>query len=69
MSKLPHADQLQSELIRAMTPGRRLEIAHDLYRTAWEIKAGWLRTQYPDWSEAEIQRLTRRIFLTGYAGA
>lgn len=65
MSPIEH---IQANLIRQMTPGRRLEIAADLYRTAWEIKLAALRQQHPDWSEARIQRAVRRVFQTGYAG-
>jgi hypothetical protein len=32
------AEEHQAQLIRAMTPYRRLEIAQDLYATAWKIK-------------------------------
>ena len=66
---LTNAEQLQNELIRRMTPGRRLEIAHELYRTAWQLKEAGLRRQYPDWSEEEIRAKCRRVFVTGYAGA
>lgn len=63
------AEQLQNELIRRMTPGRRLEIAQELYRTAWQLKEAGLRRQYPDWSDAEIRAKCRLVFITGYAGA
>lgn len=63
------AEAIQTALIRKMTPGRRLEIAQSMYNTAWEFKAAWLRSQHPDWSEEEVQQTTRRIFVTGYAGA
>jgi hypothetical protein len=46
-----------------------LEIAQSLYDTAWEIKAAALRKQKPDFSEEDIQRQVRHIFVTGYAGA
>ena len=62
------AEAIQASLIRQMTPHRRLEIAQSLYDTAWQFKAAWLRTQHTDWSEADIQRVTRRIFVTGHAG-
>lgn len=68
----PHvreAEDLQAALIRKMTPGRRLEIARDLYETAWNLKKAGLRAQHPDWSEQQIAAKLRRVFLTGYAGA
>lgn len=72
ISALPHvceAEDLQAALIRKMTPGRRLEIARDLYETAWNLKKAGLRAQHPDWSEQQIAAKLRRVFLTGYAGA
>lgn len=66
---MPSAESIQNDLIRQMTPRRRLEIAHSLYQTAWHFKAAWLRARHSEWSEADIQRLTRRIFITGHAGA
>ena len=63
------AEKFQEDLIRRMTPGRRLQIAQELYDTAWQIKEAGLRRQYPDWSDDAIRAKCRRIFLTGYAGA
>jgi hypothetical protein len=28
----------QDEMIRAMSPGRRLEVAEELYETAWQLE-------------------------------
>ena len=64
-----NAEKLQDELIRKMTPGRRLEIARNLYEMAWNLKRAGLRTQHPEWSEQQIAAKLRRVFLTGYAGA
>jgi len=63
------AEEIQTALIRQMTPQRRLAVARELYETAWQIKKGSLRRQHPDWSEQEIHAKCRRVFLTGYAGA
>lgn len=67
-SHAKHAENIQNALIRNMTPARRLSIAMDLYRTAWEIKKSGLRHLHPDWTEEAIEARTRRIFQTGYAG-
>jgi len=63
------AEKLQDELIRRMTPARRLEIARGLYETAWRIKEAALRQQFPDWPEEQLQARLRHIFVTGHAGA
>lgn len=63
------AQQAQNEIIRAMSPARRLEVARELYETAWQIKAAGLRRQHPDWSDEFLLAKLRRVFVTGYAGA
>ena len=68
----PHVHQgkqAQDEILRAMSPGRRLQIAQELYETAWQIKAAGLRRQHPDWPEEFLLAKLRRVFVTGYAGA
>ena len=65
---LTNAEEIQNDLIRKMSPARRLETALSLYRTAWDIKKSGLRSMHPDWTEAALEARTRRIFVTGYAG-
>jgi len=65
---IAEVERRQDEIIRRMTPRRRLEIAIALYRTAWDYKQAWLRGQHPDWSAEQVASATRRIFLTGHAG-
>jgi hypothetical protein len=68
----PHvhqAQQAQDEILRSMSPGRRLQVAQELYETAWQIKAAGLRRQHPDWPEEFLLAKLRRVFVTGYAGA
>jgi hypothetical protein len=52
-----------------MTPGRRLQVASELYEMAWKLKAAGLRRQHPAWPEEQIFAKVRRVFITGYAGA
>lgn len=52
-------------ILRAMTPAQKLAAAEDMYRAARAIKAAALRRQHPDWSEEEIRRKVRDIFLHG----
>ena len=56
----PSPEQLA--IYRRMTPERRLALAEGLYWTAREMKAAWLRTLHPDWSEAQVWREVTRIF-------
>src|ERR1041385_2059178 len=50
-------------ILRAMTPAQKLAAAEDMYRAARDIKAAALRAQHPDWSEEEVRRKVREIFL------
>ena len=68
LAHLQKADSVQKDLIRKMSPARRLETAFSLYKLAWDIKISALRTLNPDWSQDELEARTRRIFVTGYAG-
>jgi hypothetical protein len=63
------AERVQEEIIRKMTPARRLEVARGLYKTALKLKAAGLRHLNPDWPEEQILAKVRRVFLTGYAGS
>jgi hypothetical protein len=63
------AERRQDEIIRAMTPGRRLQVASELYEMAWKLKAAGLRRQQPAWPEEQIFAKVRCVFITGYAGA
>jgi hypothetical protein len=57
----------QKRIYQSMTPEQRLKIALDLYDSARELKAGSLKARHPDWTEEQIQKTVREIFL--YAAA
>jgi hypothetical protein len=52
----------QLAIFRRMTPARRLSLAEQLYWSARELKAAWLRSQHTDWTEDQIAREVRRLF-------
>jgi len=53
------------EILRQMTPERRLALAEGMYRTAHNMKAAWIRQQHREWSEAQVAAEVARIFLNG----
>ena len=55
--------RIQDEILRKMTPARKLELAMDLYWSARELKAAGLRSQHPDWSEEQVQAAVKEIFM------
>lgn len=52
----------QIKIYRRMTPGRRLEVAEQMYWSARRMKHAWLRTLHPDWTGAEIEAEVTRNF-------
>jgi hypothetical protein len=52
----------QIEIYRRMTPGRRLEIAEQLYWGARAMKAAWIRSLHPDWPSQQVEAEVQRIF-------
>jgi hypothetical protein len=46
-----------------MTGAEKLRAADGLYWTARRVKAGHLRQQHPEWTEARVQQRVREIFL------
>lgn len=50
-------------ILRAMTLEQKLRTATRLYWSARRLKAAALRAQHPDWTEEEIERAVREIFL------
>ena len=52
----------QIEIYRRMTPGRRLEIAEQMYWSARRMKGAWLRTQHPEWTDTEVEAEVTRNF-------
>ena len=53
----------QIDVLRRLTPGQRLEAAIDLYWSARQLKAGFLRTNHPEWSEEQVEEAVREAFM------
>ncbi len=64
MDVLPdeQASPEQLAIFGRMTPERRLSLAEQLYCSARDLKAAWLRTEHADWSEEQIAREVTRLF-------
>jgi hypothetical protein len=54
---------IQNQILAKMSPGKKLEIAMQLYYSARELKAAGLRTDHPDWDEKQVQQAVREAFL------
>jgi hypothetical protein len=49
--------------LRRMTGAQKLRAASALYWFARRLKAAAIREQHPEWSEEQVQRRVREIFL------
>ncbi|HEV2149241.1 MAG TPA: hypothetical protein VGR37_17700 [Longimicrobiaceae bacterium] len=52
----PEAAEIQASIYRRMTGAERLKLAIEMSLTARSLTLARLRTQHPDWSEAELKR-------------
>jgi hypothetical protein len=57
------ASTKQIEILRAMSGERRLQLAEQLYWSAWKLKTAAVRAQHPDWTEPQVKAEVTRIFL------
>ena len=66
---MPFADEqpdpVQLAVLRRMTPAQRWEVASDLYWSARRWKTAFVRTEHPEWTDAEVEDYVRRAFLYG----
>ena len=53
---------MQIEIYRRMTPGRRLELAEEMYWSARRMKWAWIRSQHSDWTDAQVEGEVTHIF-------
>jgi hypothetical protein len=53
----------QIKAYKSMTPEQKLRISLRLYYSAKKLKASALRDQHPDWSEEEISKKVKEIFM------
>ena len=58
----PTESGIPLEILRALTPERKLQVAQGLRRTAWEITTAGVRDRNPTWSDHEVEEEVRAIF-------
>lgn len=49
-------DDAQIQALRRMTAEQKLQVAMQLYWSARELKAAWIRDQHPDWTDEQAVR-------------
>ena len=56
-------DSIQRDIIKKMTPEKKLQVAMQLYKSARALKKASLRSQYPDLDEDALEQKLKEIFL------
>ena len=51
------------QIIRAMTFQQKFDALANLYWMARDLKAAGLRLEHPDWTEEQVQKKVREIFM------
>ena len=54
--------KVQDEILRKMTPHQKLQAAMNLYYSARQLKAAWIRQLHKDWSDKKVEEAVREIF-------
>lgn len=52
----------QTEIFRAMSPERKLELSMSLYYSARRLKKAWLEHLHPDWTPELVEAAVREAF-------
>jgi len=53
----------QKKILQGKTPSEKLAIAQQMALSARELKAAALRSFHPDWTEEQVVRKVREVFL------
>ena len=54
---------IQKKIFQAMTPEKKLRLSLDLNFSSRRLKAAFLKTRYPEWTDKQIEDKVREIFL------
>jgi len=47
---VPTVEEIDTAILRRMTPERKLAVMHALWLQAWNLKAAGIRLQHPVWT-------------------
>jgi len=56
------ADDIETAILRSMTPAQKLRVMHSLWCQAWALKIAGIRRQHPGWTEEQVVARVREIF-------
>jgi hypothetical protein len=64
---VPTVEEIETAILRRMTPAEKLAVMHELWAQAWDLKAAGVRAEHTDWAPERVDARVREIFL-GAAG-
>jgi hypothetical protein len=53
----------QIKIYKSLLPSEKLEIAENLYRSAWNLKETDIKAKHPEWSKEKVAKKVAEIFL------
>ncbi len=56
-------DEIQNQSYSRMSFSQKMTTVHQLREVAWAMKIAGIRAQHPEWSDQEVHREVRKIFL------
>ena len=61
------SDEVYAAAVRALSFEQKLSVSEELRALAWRRVAGTVRSEHPQWSDAEVEQQVREVFLRGCA--
>lgn len=58
---------MYAEAVRNLSFERKLRVSEDLRALAWQMQLNAVRREHPEWSDGDVLRRVREIFLRGGA--
>lgn len=55
-------DEIETAILRHLTPTQKVAVMDALWRQAWDLKAAGVRQQHPEWTTQQVQARVREIF-------
>ncbi|MEO7217033.1 MAG: hypothetical protein ABI026_02470 [Gemmatimonadaceae bacterium] len=62
-SRHAEAEEMYIAIARKLTPAQQLATLHGLQQSAWALKASMVRSEHPELSEQEVNRIVRDSFV------
>jgi len=63
MRKMHSDHDIQKKRFQSISPAQKLQLSLDLNFSARKVKAAFLKSQHPEWTDRQIADKVREIFL------